>query len=174
MAEFNLENEMITMSPEKLYAFGANLLSKNNYKSQCIGVSFIWMAANLDNSNAQLQLSYLYEAGEIIDKDAQEAAAWLTKAADQGNAEAQLQVAFNYLIGKEGRKDKKLAFEWVRKAADQGNAEAQFAVGYSYMTGYWVEQDDQKAAAWLKKAADQGHKEALGQLSKINLDKGKN
>ena len=203
VAECNLENELIIMSPEELYNFGEKLLLKNDYKSQCIGISFIEMAANLDHITAKWRLFYLYHPSEIaetddqkavdqehaevqfsvddvdihefwVEEDGQKAALWLKKAADQGHAEAQYRLAYNYLNGRGCEKDEKLVFEWVRKAADQGHAEAQFAVGDSYMRGFWVEQDDQKAALWLKKAADQGHKEALGQLSKINLDKGKN
>ena len=74
----------------------------------------------------------MYDEGEGVAKDRQEAVVWFRRAADQGHAMAQFTLGRMYYLGEdlgEGvAKDEKEAVVWLRRAADQGYAEAKAAL----------------------------------------------
>ena len=73
---------------------------------------------------AQLRLGTMYEFGEGIPRDYEEAAKWYRISADQGQVKAQYNVGFMYENGRGVPQDHKEAVKWYRMSADQGDAMA--------------------------------------------------
>ncbi len=74
---------------------------------------------------AENNLGILYETGQGVPKDPEQAVAWYRKAADQGLAGAQNQLGLMYQNGWGVAVDFAQATDWFRKAAEQGFAPAQ-------------------------------------------------
>lgn len=105
---------------------------------------------------SQFKLGMLYDNGEGVSQDLQEAAKWYRKAADQGYAYAQVNLGLMYYNGEGVLENKKEAVKWYRLAADQGAAPAQFNLGIKYDNGEGVLQGHNEAVWWYRKAAEQG------------------
>lgn len=128
----------------------------------------IWFtkAAEQEHVDAQRYLAVIYGDGFGVEKDNNQAIAWLHKAAEQGNAEDQVSLADEYRHrGVEAQEndqneDAQIAYHqainFYHKAAEQGHASAQFAIGLMYGRGEGVIQDHAQSLAWLLKAAEQG------------------
>lgn len=106
---------------------------------------------------AQYNLGIMYQNGQGVQQNNEEAVKWYRLAADQGYANAQNNLGGMYQNGHGVPQDYKEAMKWHRLAADQGNAVAQFHVGMSYDKGEGVPKDYKEAMKWLKLAADNGH-----------------
>ena len=115
------------------------------------------VAAELGNADAQFDLGTMYDRGEGVDEDDQQAVLWYRKAAEQGHADAQLTLGGMYDRGEGVDEDDQQAVLWYRKAAEQGHAVAQYKLGGMYDRGEGVDEDDQQAVLWYRKAAEQGH-----------------
>ncbi len=105
---------------------------------------------------AQLVLAYMYEFGEIVSQNDEEAVKWYTRAAEQGDTSAQLILAYKYDLGEGAPQDYKLAFKWYHRAANQGSAKAQDNLGGMYSFGEGVPVDYVSAYAWYNIAASSG------------------
>jgi TPR repeat protein len=98
--------------------------------------------------------------GEVVPKDAVEAAKWFRRAAELGNADAQVQLGLMYGGGYGVPNDDVEASKWFRKAAEQGHVRGQLGLGAGYQKGRGVPKDEAEAAKWYRKAAEQGNAEA--------------
>ncbi len=87
---------------------------------------------------AQFGLGLLYEQGDGVPPDLEQAARWYERAAEGGHTLAQ-------------------AAQWYARAAGQGNAQAQFNLGVAYEHGQGVPMDLGTAAYWYSQAANQGY-----------------
>ncbi len=103
------------------------------------------LAAEQGDADAQYELGRMYNKGEGVPPDGQEAVRWLQLAAEQGNADAQLILGLADAGGEAAR--------WYRLAAEQGNANAQAVLGAMYVTGEGVPQDYVQSHKWLNLAA---------------------
>ena len=63
----------------------------------------------------------MYENGQGVAQDDNQAVYWLPKAAEQGNASAQSNLGIMYEKGQGITQDDDQAVYWLRKAAGQGN-----------------------------------------------------
>jgi len=115
-------------------------------------------------ARAQLAVALMYDTGEIISQDYQQAVYWYTKSAEQGLAAAQQCLGIKYLYGKIINQDYIKASIWLTKASEQGLDLAQQLLGDLYFHGKGVTQDYQKALSLLTKAAEQGNKEAQAKV----------
>jgi len=102
------------------------------------------------NAEAQYFVGFMYDTGEGVAKDKDEAAKWYRKAAEQGHLEAQLRMLTCYLVHE---KD----IDWLRKSAEEGDAIAQCLLGTAFAKGQGVPQDHAEAAKWYRMSADQGN-----------------
>ena len=124
--------------------------------------------AEAGNAEAQYELGDIYERGEGVPADEQEAMKWYRMAADQGHALAGLNlirlVMSKAMDGSSQARERlrQEAAKWFRPAAEQGIDIAQIGLGYSYERGWGVPQDDREAVKWFRMAAEQGS--ALGQF----------
>ena len=115
--------------------------------------AFSWFkqAAELGNAQAQVELAELYDAGEGVPQDTEQAVIWYEKAAQQEHEEAQLALGLHYL---EDLEDSDTAIEYFGKAAEQGNATAQYRLGLLYLGDTGVPTNNLKAWVYFSLAAD--------------------
>ena len=131
-------------------------LKKNRFLRQ--------VAAEQGDAVSQFNLGLMYDTGEGVTQDYQEAAHWYHLAAAQGHANAQFNLAVMYANGHGVAQDYQEAIRLYQALAEQGEAHAQFNLGLMYAKGQGVAQDYQEAARWYRLAAEQGNSLALGGL----------
>lgn len=105
---------------------------------------------------AQLNLGVMYDLGEGVPKDHQEANKWYKLAAEQDIAQAQYNLGYAYNKGQGVPQDHQEANEWYRLAAEQGHTSAQTNLGYMYGQGLGVLQDNVLAHMWYNLSAANG------------------
>lgn len=85
----------------------------------------IWRPlAEQGNAAAQFNLGLMYEKGDGVPRDEQEAARWYYKAALQGHVGAQLNLGTLYDEGKGVVEDNRKAAQWYNQAASKGEVAA--------------------------------------------------
>ena len=120
-------------------------------------VKWYQLAAEQNDSQAQVFLAYCYELGVGIPKDPAQAVALMKKAAQAGNAEAQFNLALYLAKGQYGlEKDPAESFKWASKSAEQGYAQAERLLGAYYEAGIGVEQNQALSQEWYAKAKAKG------------------
>jgi TPR repeat protein len=127
-------------------------------------------AANLGDGNAQFLLGTLYEEGEGVTQNYQDAEYWYEKASaadgqkyDKVN-DAKFRLASLYLDGN-GSKSKGDGFKLMEEVANHGHADAQNTLGILYLTGNSVILSYEKALLWFQKSANQDNKKAQYNLA---------
>jgi hypothetical protein len=138
------------------------------------GVTRYREAAEQGDAQAQNNLGFMYETGQGVSRDYQEAAKWYRKAAEQGHAMAQLSLGEMYHEGRGVPRDDQEAVKWFRKAAKQGNAPAQSYLknmGEAVPLGQAVGQDD--AVAKPNLAPDTAQSQKSGNTGKKRKSPGK-
>ncbi len=123
--------------------------------------------AQAGDAEAQFNLGYIYNIGEGVERNDQEAVKWYRLAAEQGYSLAQSNLGLMYANGAGVAENDQEAVRWYRLAAEDGLAIAQNNLGVMYASGTGVVQSDQEAFKWLVLAAEQGYVEAqrnLGQM----------
>jgi len=116
--------------------------------------------AEAGNAQAQYNLATLYDAGQGVGQDHQQAVHWYELSAEQGYPFAEYNLAAHYADGEGTTPDHSKAAIWLRKAADHGVAMAQFGLARLYIEGQGVSKDYGAARNWASNAADQGLAEA--------------
>ncbi len=125
------------------------------YEQQDFHNAKIWYekAAAQHNSEALLQLGFMYDEGLGVEQDYIQARKFYQESALLGNASSQFNLAYMYDEGLGVERDYALAKTWYEKAASQQHPYAENNLGYMYEKGLGVKQDYQKAKQWYKKAA---------------------
>ena len=75
---------------------------------------------NDDDPKAMYQVGYMYDHGEGVPQNLNDAAEWYRKAAEKGHVKAQYRLGMLYATGSGVDKDMKEAVKWYKKAAFQG------------------------------------------------------
>lgn len=132
-AQFNLAIACLTGEGETINMVEAvKWFHKSATQYYADGLKCLCELAEHREAEAQFALGSMYEEGEGVSKDEQEAKGWYDKAAKQGHASAQIKLASMYFAGRGGPVDKSKALMWCQKAAEKGDTEAQFALGLMY------------------------------------------
>jgi TPR repeat protein len=148
-------------------------------------------AAERGDAEAQNRLGWMYEQGDGVERNREEAEKWYRKASAQGNGEArerldellwlvehfrmanQGNACAQYALGKmyaysgghgHLESDPVEAMKWYRKAAEAGHAHAQYEFGRRCAKGEGVERNDEEAVKWFRAAAEQGDAKARYEL----------
>jgi len=117
------------------------------------------------NASDCFNVGLMYDLGDGVVQDKNEAFKWYAKAAKQGNANAQHNLGVKYDKGEGVAQDKKEALKWYTESSDQGHASSQFNLGVIYLKGEnGVQQNRDKAIELFKKSAQQNNKNAIGAL----------
>ncbi len=134
-------------------------------------ITHVRSAAQKSYAAAINNLGIMYEWGQGVAKDAEEANRWYRKAADMGHARAMSNLGINLQSGIGTSKDEVGANRWYRKAADKGNVGAMFRLAVNLQTGAGIDKDVAEAVRWYRKAADKGLASAMHNLA-WNLENG--
>jgi TPR repeat protein len=126
--------------------------------------------AEQGNANAQLLVGRLYERGEGVNQNYNEALKWYRLAAAQGNNFARLVVGSFYYAGRGVTKNYEEAFKWFLKAAEGGLPQAQSNLGVMLYFGIGVSANHRQALKWLRLAAEKGISEAQSKLGRMLRD----
>ena len=148
---------------EKLEPFNA-AYARTDYSSPYLDAK---TRADEGSASAQFDLGRMFENGQGVNTDDQQAVFWYGKAAEQGYADAQTSLGEFYARGRGLPRNDPYAVAWFRKAAEQGLARAQYDLAYMYSRGLGVPRDDQQAIDWYRKAAGQGVAKAQYNLGEI-------
>ena len=122
------------------------------------------IAAERGNTDAMVDIGYMYSNAQGVTRDKVEAVKWYRKAAEQGNASGQSNLGYMYRNGYGVTKDYAEAVKWYRKAAEQGQVNAQYNIGLCYQYGKGVTIDYAEAVKWYRKAAEQGDADGQNHL----------
>ncbi|MBT4556280.1 MAG: sel1 repeat family protein, partial [Nitrospina sp.] len=118
----------------------------------------LWLPlASQGNSRAQFYLGRMYDKGQGIPQDYNEAVKWYQLAADRGKTNV-------YRIAKKGVTP---ALNILTDDAKQGIAEAQVALGVMHEYGYSFPQDNNEALKWFQLAANQGYNQGKENIYRI-------
>jgi localization factor PodJL len=117
-------------------------------------------AAKAGSIPALFRLGTLYEKGDGIARDLQEARRLYLAAAEKGHAKAMHNLAVLYANGVDGKPDYATAALWFRKAASYAIADSEYNLGVLYARGIGVEQNLAESFKWFALAAAQGDQEA--------------
>ncbi len=118
-------------------------------------------AAQAGHPTAIYEMGYLYEKGDGVPKDLNEAARWYRMGAEKNEAASEAALGLFYEEGWGGLPDDWLeAAKWYAKSAQQDNELGQFRLGRAYEYGIGVPIDLQRAVAWYDKSAAQGDGQA--------------
>lgn len=129
-------------------------LKKNRFLRQ--------VAAEQGDAASQFNFGLMYDTGEGVAQDYQEAVRWYRLAAAQGHANAQFNLAVMYANGYGVVRDYQEAIRLYQALAEQGETDAQTKLGLMHANGQGMAQDYQKAARWYRLAAAKG--DAAAQL----------
>lgn len=133
---------------------------EKNYKE---AINFFRKAANQNNKTAKFKLARMYEAGEGVEKDLDEAIKLYKESTTIEMNEVQNSIGIEFYNNEEYNK----AFEYYQEAAKKGNMYGQYNLGLLYLQGLGVTKDSKEAFEWLRKSAEQGNREAQNQLGNM-------
>jgi len=123
------------------------------------------------NPLAQQVLGVMYENGQGVKQNNQQALYWFRQAAAQNNASAQYLLGSMIERGIGTEKNQTEANRWFRRSAENGNPIAQYRIGLIEKQGTNVSAANfQKAAYWFGLAAAQGDPQAQYQLGLLLID----
>jgi len=105
--------------------------------------------AEINDARGQYGLGVMYDLGEGVPQNLEEAVKWYLLSAEQGNADAQNNLGVMYENGEGIARDYGEAMKWYRKAAEMRNPDAPNNIGVMYMTGVGIRRDYVKACMWF-------------------------
>ena len=108
----------------------------------------------------------MYNRGEGVVHDDQQAVYWYRKAAEQGYAMAQRNLGVMYVMGQGVSADEAEALRWFEKAAAQGLAKALVNEAILFMDGSTTRRDYPRALTLLQQATASGEEAAKPLLEK--------
>ncbi|MEE9347309.1 MAG: peptidoglycan-binding protein [Robiginitomaculum sp.] len=129
---------------------------------------YIRLAANQGQPAAQYYLGNLYENGQGVSADAEQARKLTQSAAQSGHRIAMYDLALYYIEGKGGvAPDMAIAAQWFSKAAEFGMTDAQYNLAVLFERGTGVKADGGQAYVWYAIAGAQGDQDAAGRAKQL-------
>jgi len=127
-------------------------------------------AAANGSADAMIAIAKLYEYGEGVSKDLDQARQWNEKASEQKNisASAMRKLGLHYAKGSGGlAKDTSKSKEWYEKSCSAENARSCLYIAEGYRTGEnGYGKDEKKLLSYLEKASNFGNMQATFELFK--------
>lgn len=124
------------------------------------GLASIRALADGGFAPAQYHLAKLYERGDGVSANLDEARAWTERAANAGEVNAMHDLGVYYARGEGADANPVTAFRWFRQAAQHGLTDSQYNLGVLYEQGRGVSADPGEALFWLTLAAVHGDEAA--------------
>jgi TPR repeat protein len=141
------------LSPEAMAKKGKEAYDAEHYEA---AMHWFSKAADLNNADAMMGMSWIYGNGHGVPADNAEAMRWRRMAADRGNTDAMTLIGHAYQEGQDVAQDYAEAMRWYKRAADRGDTMAMWQIGMFYQFGYGVPKDEAQTRVWMKKAAALG------------------
>jgi hypothetical protein len=117
-------------------------------------------AAQAGHPTAIYEMGYLYENGDGVPKNLNEALRWYRLGAEKGEASSEAALGQFYENGQGVPDDWVEAAKWYTKSAQQDNKAGAFRLGRAYQYGIGVPINLGQSIAWYDKAAAQGDGQA--------------
>jgi TPR repeat protein len=132
-----------------------------NKQSYIEALNLFYVLAKEGDNKAQYNVALMYENGQGVKVDLNQAKKWYEKAAKGGNAKAAYNLARLYqsLEGKVPHAIE-MARYWYEKAVEGGINQAYNNLATLYLEGKGVPKDSKKALELLQKAASEGNHQA--------------
>jgi len=132
-----------------------------NKQSYIEALNLFYVLAKEGDNKAQYNVALMYETGQGVKADLNQAKKWYEKAAKGGNAKAAYNLARLYqsLDGKVPHAIE-MAKYWYEKAVEGGINQAYNNLATLYLEGKGTPKDTKKALALLQKAASEGNHQA--------------
>ncbi len=131
--------------------------------------SLLKSAADAGNSDAQVNLGYLYARGHGVGEDQQESMRLYLLSARQGNPEGMNAVGFKYWHGSGAEIDLPRAVHWFCRAAVSGDPRGLNNLAIMYYEGRGVERDLAEARNLWRQSAERGNPNARFNLGRSLL-----
>ncbi len=123
--------------------------------------------ANQNDAKACYNLGLMYQDGDGVTKNMDEALKWYTKSADLGYKEAQYLLASLVFQRQTQSISYPQAVTYYEQAAKQGHVKSQLNLGMLYLRGDVIAQDMPAAVKWISQAASNNNSEAQGYLADL-------
>lgn len=123
--------------------------------------------ANQNDAKACYNLGLMYQDGDGVSKNMDEAVKWYTKSADLGYKEAQYLLASLVFQRQTQSISYPQAVTYYEQAAKQGHVKSQLNLGMLYLRGDVIAQDMPAAVQWISQAASNNNSEAQGYLADL-------
>ena len=128
------------------YQNGRDAFDRGDYD---IAVKEFRSLAEQDDPRGQYALAIMYDMGEGVPQNSEQAFEFYRLAAEQGYADAQNNLGVMYDQGEGVSKNYKEAMKWYLLAAEQGNKDAPNNIGVMHMIGLGVPRDFAQAHKWF-------------------------
>lgn len=123
--------------------------------------------ANQNDAKACYNLGLMYQDGDGVAKNMDEAVKWYTKSAELNYKEAQYTLASLVFQRQIQSISYPQAVTYYEQAAKQGHVKSQLNLGMLYLRGDVIAQDIPAAVQWLSLAASNNNSEAQGYLADL-------
>jgi uncharacterized protein len=123
--------------------------------------------ANQNDAKACYNLGLMYQDGDGVAKNMDEAVKWYTKSAELNYKEAQYMLASLVFQRQIHSISYPQAVTYYEQAAKQGHVKSQLNLGMLYLRGDVIAQDMPAAMQWLSLAASNNNSEAQGYLADL-------
>ena len=139
------------------------LIGSGGNRSDLVAIDSFHRAADLGYIPAQTVLGYLYETGQIVARDPDQALEWYERAAGQDDPLAEWLVGRLIYSGAVPPRDLNNASRWLEKSSAHGDPFGEYFLGMIFLErGAYA-----KAAEQFRKAATQGLPQAQQQLGML-------
>ena len=139
-------------------------ISRNQY------IGLLSTLCNQGDAEGRYLMGELFEEGEAVERNIEEAMALYRLSAEQGFVKAQYRLGFKLFMGHDCEAAPGEGVRLVRLAAEQGDAMAHFLLGLAYMAGRGVARDVESGLAHFRKSAEGGYSPAAAMLKGIEED----
>jgi hypothetical protein len=131
----------------------------------------LYQRAVRDNPSVQWRLGVMYDLGQGVREDPEQAVRLFRQAAGEDDANANASLAVMYANGRGVRADHAQAMRYYRRAAELGGSAGFLGVGLLYHYGLGVSRSPNEAAAWYLAAYAMRDSRARDALAALGLDR---
>lgn len=125
---------------------------------------------NQGDAEGRYLMGELFEEGDVVNRDMDEAMYLYRLSAEQGFAKAQHRLGYKYFMGKDCELNLSEGVQFMRLAAEQGNTMSLFGLGFAHLAGRGVERRVELALDYLRRSAAGGYEPAAKMLESIELE----
>jgi len=141
---------------ESQYSLGMFYLTAGTYKCHEMAAHWFLMASKLGHTDAYYELGMLYDQGQGVFKNFDNAVTCMKIASEKGHAAAQYKLACYHLLGVSVNLDLKESLRLLTLSANQDHVDAQYNLGHHYSQ----QKDFKQASKWWTPIANKGHQNA--------------